>query len=61
MHFVKTTSFYEERNTKCYVYAQVIVCVFINKEQLAKANCALQGDTEKTTLNELWHTAYQQY
>jgi len=43
------------------VYAQVIVCVFINKEQLAKANCALQGDTEKTTLNELWHTAYQQY
>ena len=32
-----------------------------NKERLAKANCSIQGDTEKTTLNECWHTAYIQY
>ncbi|MDP7989427.1 hypothetical protein Q9B79_06460 [Bacillus sp. MHSD_36] len=31
------------------------------KEQLAKANCSIQGDTEKTTLHECWHTAYIQY
>ena len=31
------------------------------KERLAKANCSIQGDTEKTTLNECWHTAYIQY
>lgn len=31
------------------------------KEQLAKANCCLQGDTEKTTLNEFWLKAYLHY
>ncbi|AGG00560.1 hypothetical protein bthur0003_37600 [Bacillus thuringiensis serovar thuringiensis str. T01001] len=44
---MKTSLFYIERNTKYYMRVQSIVCIFKNKEQLAKANCFMQKRAEK--------------